>query len=309
MCLEKDSPRHTVFPPPLLHCNCPPQAAEPCSHTVTGGSCWLVSCVDFGNGYHYSHCRLCNLTSAQPSPIPPLLNSSAISPSENLARHSVMVRHHMRSRKGGTRGGCARPQAMPSPEPAAPSPSPKLSYPHSSVLGKYPNTRSGRGGAQFPGGGRNTANFPLPPHPAPHSTQFRFCSNLNRPVITATITIVFTEENELQAASAGSTEAQQEEAHRYRNGRGTGKHLLDEEMDALHGKAMGGGQHAAGGSSRATRPPSGSMTDALAPHAAASSTGGNHPTCGPHRGVSEEEDDWYQYACPVEEIPISNEFK
>jgi len=275
-----------------------------------------MSCVDLGNGHHYSHSRLCNLTSTQTSPVHPLLNSLAITSTENSAWHSTMARihHRMRSRRGGSWGGSIRPPETPSHDSVSPSPSPKIPYPHSSVSGRYPDTCSGWGRAQLPRVCRrdvivHKANFPLPPHPAPQSTQFFFCISLNRPVISATITIVFSDETEPQDASSGSTGAQQQVARRLRNERDSGKHAMDEEMDTLHGKALGGGLHTARGSSRDTCPPGGSTVAALGLHAAVGSSSGFQAACGKHSGMSEEEDDWYQYASLIKEEPTPDELK
>lgn len=87
------SANHYAIPPPLLHCVCPSQAAAPCSRTVTGCRCWLLSCIDLGNGFHYSQTRLCNLAPAQTSFVHPLHSYSTNSSATNLAFNPAMVRH------------------------------------------------------------------------------------------------------------------------------------------------------------------------------------------------------------------------
>jgi len=136
-CLDMDLPQFIVSPSPLHHCNCPLQVFEPNSHTVTGHHCWLICYADFGNGHHHSHSRLCYLTIAQTDPTPPqnpsvstpIITPSVISPSNRLARISSMVRHHMRSQRGRTRGDSSRPQTDPHPECSTSSPSLELHHP------------------------------------------------------------------------------------------------------------------------------------------------------------------------------------
>lgn len=186
---------HSAVFPPLLNSTFPPQAAEPCSRIVTGSRCWLLSCVDVGNGYHFSQTINFNLIPAQNSSALPLNNHSSDTPSNSSVTIMMRIRHHMRSRRGVGRGRSIHPPAMPSPESSSPSSSPVLSHLHSSFSGRYPDTRNGRGWAQLQGVRRmdaavHTTNFPLPPHPAPHTTQFLF----HRLVITTTVTITFFEE-------------------------------------------------------------------------------------------------------------------
>lgn len=110
----------------------------------------------------------------------------------------------------------------------------------------------------------HSTSFPFPLHPAPHSTQFRFCSTLNRPVITTTISILFTEDNEQPASQVENSDLQQEEAPRRGNGRDIGKNVLDEGNFSLHGKSISGSQHAEGGGSAARCSPGGISYDRLA---------------------------------------------
>lgn len=190
---------------PLAPLCLPPQAAEPCSCTITGSRCWLLSCIDLGNGFHYSHSSLCNLDQAQTSSVHSLCRYSTNPSAANLALNPAMARiqHRMRSRRGGTRGGIIRPPTSPSSDSDSPDSSADNANPHSSFYGHYPDTRSGRGRARLQGIGWrdaavHTADFPLPPHPAPHTTQFCFRNTLTRPVITATVTISFSKEIDLQ---------------------------------------------------------------------------------------------------------------
>lgn len=97
------------------------------------------------------------------------------------APYSIMVRQRLISRRGGSRGGSSRQQVQRRST---------LGSPSSSVENaRYPNTRSRRGRA-----GLRSAPFPLPQHHSPHTTLFHFRSTLNQPVITATISISFSEE-------------------------------------------------------------------------------------------------------------------
>lgn len=101
---------HTILPP-LLHCACPPQAAIPRSHTATGSRCWLLSCLDLDNGFHYSHSSLCNLSQDQTSPVHSLHRNSTNPSATNLSLNPAMarIRHRMRSRCGGTHEGIIFP--------------------------------------------------------------------------------------------------------------------------------------------------------------------------------------------------------
>lgn len=220
---------HNSFFPPLINCSCPSQAAEPSYRTVTRRHCWLLSCVDVGNGYHFSQTTHCKLKQAQNPFVFPQNNhtsssNSSASPSVSSEINLVMahIQRCMRSRRGGSRGGSIRPPATPNLESASPSPSPSNTHSHGTFFSKYPDTRNGRGRSQLQGDCRtnatvHTANFPLPPHPSPHMTQFRFHSSLPRPVITATVAITFTEEIEPQEAQTGNNGEQQRAAQQNRN--------------------------------------------------------------------------------------------
>lgn len=70
-----------------------------------------------------------------------------------------------------------------------------------------------------------------------------------------------------------------------------------------------GSLHAEGGHFEDTRPPGGSSVEASGLLVVAGSTSGILPARGPQVGVSEEEEDWYQYACHVEEIPAPDDLK
>jgi len=84
---------------------------------------------------------------------------------------------------------------------------------------------------------------------------------------------------------------------------------MDEEMATLHGKELGGSQHAAEGRSKDTQAPGSRVVDTSRQHAAASSSGGIRPAHEPQTGVSEEEDESYQYACLVEDEPAADDLK
>lgn len=82
---------HTILPP-LLHCVFPPQAAKPCSRTVIGIRCWLLSCLDLGNGFQYSHSSLCKLNQVHTSPVHSLHRNSTNPSTANLALNLAMAR-------------------------------------------------------------------------------------------------------------------------------------------------------------------------------------------------------------------------
>jgi len=112
-------------------------------------------------------------------------------------------------------------------------------------------------------------------------------------MITATITILFTEDNEMQVTQAESSEMWQEKTHRRKNGRDIGNNLLEEEKAILHGQTMDDSQRVEGGSSGARHSPGGRGTEGLTPQVTAGGYGGIQPAGGPHGGASsEEEDDW-----------------
>ena len=88
---------------------------------------------------------------------------------------------------------------------------------------------------------------------------------------------------------------------------------MDEGFFTLHGKNLSGNQHGEGGSSAATRPSGGTGHDRSALQVASGRLGNAHPTDEPHGGSGEphgsvsrdEADDW---ACPIVEEPIPNDF-
>lgn len=200
------SSNHNTSFPPLINYSCPPQAAELSSHTITGRCCWLLCCVDLGNGYHFSQMTHSELNCAQ-NPYVFLLNNHSIprnpsaSPINNFDINTVMARtrHRVHSRRGGSRGGRIHPHATPRLELASPSSSPSINHSHGTFSGRHPATHSGRVHSQAHGSRRGnaatqTANLPLPPHPFQHMFQFRFHASLPQPIVIATITITFSEE-------------------------------------------------------------------------------------------------------------------
>lgn len=155
------------------------------------------------------------------------------------------IRHRMRSRCGGTHGGIIFPQASPSSATASPDSSADNPNPLSSLYGCYPDTLSGRGHTRLQGTeGRDTAvhsaNFSIPPHPAPHVTQFWFCRTLTRPVITAMVTISFLEEIDLQAPLPEHKDEQNRVAPSNRSISIPGNQQHDDGKATLHGKAVAG---------------------------------------------------------------------
>lgn len=156
-----------------------------------------------------------------------------------------MVRHRIGIRRGGTRGGSSHPPTKPHPEPTASSPSPELHHPQRHGAGRYPSTKSGRSHARSSGVVHgyfavHSTNFPLPLHPSPQSTQFKFYSTLNRPVITTTISILFIEDNAQTTSQVDNSNLRQEVSPRCNNCRDTGKNVMDEGFFTLHGKNLDG---------------------------------------------------------------------
>ena len=137
----------------------------------------------------------------------------------------------MRSRRGGTMGGSSHPLK----ERSTSSPSSKLHHPQSFGEGRHHNTRRGRGRARSSGVPLNEFvvhfdNSPPPLQPAPHSAHFRFCSSLNRPVITASISISFSEEITHSASQVDITNLSQEGTHRLNNWRDSGKNVMVDSL-------------------------------------------------------------------------------
>lgn len=205
------APDHNPGILPLFHCTCPLQVAEPTERTSTGRHCWIVCCLDSGNGYHHSQTIICNSTPVLQHFDSSVQNSHVYSPSAYpdsfSAPLSTMVRHSMLSRRDGTRGGNSRSEAR--HRSISDSLTSVAENPH------YPNTRSGWGRAGLHCSGRNeaavrTAPFPLPLHQVPHTMKFQYCSSLNYPVIIATISISITKEAEQNISMTISME----ETHR-----------------------------------------------------------------------------------------------
>jgi len=128
----------------------------------------------------------------------------------------------------------------------------------------------------------HTATFPLAPNSVPHSTQFRFQSNLNRRIITANVTIVFSKESEQNDASLRYSEMQLQEEHSYGIGRDSG-FLSEEEGRGIRS----GGLHAKGEHAGDIRQPGCNSVGASISMAMASSTSGTLPAREPPGGVAE----------------------
>lgn len=165
-----------------------PVAGLHCLLTVTRmRSGQLNCCVDLSAYLHFSRSHLClysfvSWNSASSSPLVPTASETAPMPH---------LRQRMRCYRGSTRG---QPLRAPS------SPSTESSSGHCSdyYAGRYPNTRSGRG--RVVGSGHHM-DFPAPrfptassPSPTTRTAQFSFNFSLNRPRITASVTVVFREE-------------------------------------------------------------------------------------------------------------------
>jgi len=121
-----------------------------------------------------------------------------------------MVRHRMRNRRSGTRGGSSRFFALHSHHSASAASSAENPCQFSAV-DHYPNTRSGRGRAclhcsRCDEAAMHITTFPLPPHHIPHTTQFRFQSSMNSLVFIATVSICISEEPEPQTPMTTSLE-------------------------------------------------------------------------------------------------------
>jgi len=180
---------------------------EPNECTNIGHRCWLVSCINLGNGFHHSHTNLCNsshnlqpcITSSHSSSI----NSPSIPADLLPVPIATMLCHRMRSRRGGTNDRSSRCPPLPIPNSTSLASSAENPHQHS-FAGQYQDTRSGRDRAGLHSSSReaaavHTTTFPLPLHPTPHTTQFRFCRSLNRLVIIAIISINIIEETEQHA--------------------------------------------------------------------------------------------------------------
>lgn len=152
---------------------CMPFAGVPCSRMVFGTRCSLPLALDFEIGSPSSPPQPCSLKLDQaPSVLshPPVKESHFF---EHPLHSLAMVQHCMRSHHGGSRGARAHSQAPQSveqpPLPACP-----------------------------PSSHANSPSFSLSRRPflqnAFQSTHFKFLSNLNRPIIMANITIIFSEE-------------------------------------------------------------------------------------------------------------------
>ena len=146
----------------------------------------LHCCLDLAAYLHFYRSGPClsssvSWNSASPSPLVPTAETAPMPP----------LRQRMHCCRGSTRG---QPRCAPS------SPSTESTSGQSSdyYLVRYPNTRSGRG--RLVGSGHRmdspAPGFPTASSPSPTTctAQFSFNCSLNRPQITASVTVVFCEE-------------------------------------------------------------------------------------------------------------------
>lgn len=221
----------------------------------------------------------------------------------------------MRSRRGGTCGGNAHPQPAQSSVPASPPHPHENSPPPSSPHRHYPQTRSGRGQVQASMATHSdfrlqTAISPLHPSLVPHLTQFRFQSNLNRPIITTNVTIIFFEESEQHSAQMRYSEAQLQEKRSQGVGLGFEKRPKDECRGVRHGRL-----HAKGDLIGDVQQIGDNSAEASIMMALAGSSSGTQPAREPPGGVAkgdaaEEDEDWGQYAyLIIEETPNQDDNK
>lgn len=182
------APANRFVSPPLLHGVCFQHAAEQCFRTTIGSRCLMLPCQDFSNGYHFSHSCHCLLICGSPTLAP----AQRRLPSNSSTINSTMacLKHRMRSRRGGSHGDFNRSRASTSSTSDSPDSTTELPNSLMNPTHSYPNIKSGRG---WRNNDVHTVDLPLPPLFGPHNTQFRFCSSLYRPTITATITISFEE--------------------------------------------------------------------------------------------------------------------
>ena len=163
---------NSIVCPPSL-CICPFHVGNPCSRIAIGNPCWILGYLDFGIGFHFSHSQLYSLNPSQEPTVYSLLPIQKPNSSELPLCRLTMVRHRVRSCHGGSCGGRACSQAA---QPID-QPSPPTSPPSSQANSPNPSP--------------SIRPFP---HIAFQSTHFKFQSSLNRPIITANITIIFFEE-------------------------------------------------------------------------------------------------------------------
>jgi len=161
-----------------------------------------------------------------------------------------------------------------------------------------------RGRTQLQGSERrdatvHTTNFPLPLHPTPHTTQFRFRSTLNRPVITATVTITFFEEMDPLAPLPAHNEELNRATPSNRGVCSPGEQQPNDDRATLHGKALVGNQQAVGSNLGDTQASGSRRGDTSGLHAGTGSIAAVRRTQG--GAMSAGVDDWYKYACRVEE--------
>ena len=139
--IKMDDGRGNSVTPSPLQSFCSTTAVRPCSCIATGRGC-LISCyIELGNGIHLSRNSLYNLKTTN---FDLLFNfftpcSASTHPHFPLSEKDTMprLRHRMRCRRGGTK---SYPWRTPSSSNSYSS-SPSSEY----FVGRYPNTRSGKG--------------------------------------------------------------------------------------------------------------------------------------------------------------------
>lgn len=185
----------SVYAPLPLKCKCPLVVVESSTHMTIGRRCRILYCTEFKKDNHYSQSLLCNLTLAsEPSAsdittVSDCFYSVPTPHSQSLSPYEVMPR--MRCRRGSSKGRMLHS----SPSTVSNSSSPSSNH----FLARYLDTCSGRGRT------RVVSSQPLQtcpsatalPSSSQHSsytTHFTYQCSLDRPLIKATITVMFQEE-------------------------------------------------------------------------------------------------------------------
>lgn len=209
---------HCVFcrHPSPVGGTCPPACAVPSEHTQTGRRCSILGCLETLLGFHFTQTSFCHLNSCFPSHAADFQRSSLNSDYSFCLKHSWLcsaliprLRQRMRCRRGTSRGCSSRPR----PSISSPSDSSEEDVDRSLHLD------SGRQrGRSFPPGSSHfvptsqppppvsqpaspASNFPTNPALRHSSQRAEFCFNcsLNKPVLTAFITVTICEESPIPA--------------------------------------------------------------------------------------------------------------